>query len=316
MRGPVRFEELGTTLVHEHLWVRSPELIVEGQEKWDEEREVAKAIRRMRELVDRGVNTIFELTVYGMGRNILRTARVAEAVPELNIIAATGLYTYHSLPFEWYHQGPNTLLGGPEPMVARFEKEITEGIGGTGIKAGLLKCALENDLSDGVERTLRAVAASHKKTGAPITVHTNPSKRTGFIAQRILEEEGIAPGRVIMGHSGDSSDLDYLCRLADAGFMLGMDRFGIRFIQSDETRVATVSRLVKLGYTESIVLSHDACTHMDWLPQGVAEELAPDWNHTHIHDSVLSALLEAGIAQEQLDMMMIGNPRRYLSGVM
>ena len=99
-------------------------------------------------------------------------------MPELNIIVATGLYTYDSVPFLFY-LGPalNEALGTevPDPMAAMFTGGITEGITGTGVRAAMLKCAIdEHGMTPGVERVMRAVAAAHHRTGVPITVHTYP----------------------------------------------------------------------------------------------------------------------------------------------
>ncbi|GAA5178889.1 phosphotriesterase [Rugosimonospora acidiphila] len=311
--GTIPVSALGTTLMHEHLFVTSEEIRLNNPGGWDEEKEVAAAIERARAMTDRGVNTMVDLTVYGLGRNIARIARVNAAVPELNIVAATGLYTYDGLPFPFIYQGPGSLMGGDEPMVQMFTSDIRDGIAGTGIKAAVLKCALENELTPGVERVLRAVAETHKRTGTPITVHTNPTAKTGLVAQRILAEEGVDPGRVVIGHSGDTTDLDYLDALIAGGTYLGMDRFGLDFLLPSDQRVATVAALAERGYADRMVLSHDASCHIDWLPPGAKEQLAPNWHHTYLHDEVIPALLKAGVTQEQLDTMLISNPRRYFT---
>ena len=113
-------------------------------------------------------------------------------------------------------------------MVELFVKDIREGIAGTGVRASFLKCAIEEPgLTPGVERVMRAVGQSQVETGVPITVHTNPHTESGLVAQKVLAEEGADLTKVVIGHSGDTTDLDYLCALADAGSLLGMDRFGL-----------------------------------------------------------------------------------------
>ena len=112
-------------------------------------------------------------------------------------------------------------------MTEMFISDITGGIAGTGVKAAFLKCAIDAEgLTFGVERVLRAVARAHVATGAPVTVHTHPASRSGLVAIRVLREEGADLTRVVIGHSGDTGDLDYLAEVADAGCLLGMDRFG------------------------------------------------------------------------------------------
>ena len=187
---------------------------------------MADAIEKLRALGDKGVTTIVDPTVIGLGRYIPRLQRIAPEVP-VQIVVATGVYTYGDLPFVYAQRGPGAPLGGDEPMVADFVRDITEGIAGTGVKAAFLKCAVEHpDLSPGVERALRAVAATHKETGVPITVHTNPGAQTGTKVVDDPREEGADLTKVVLGHSGDSNDLDHLKSLADTGAILGMDRFG------------------------------------------------------------------------------------------
>jgi len=92
------------------------------------------------------VRSIVDPTVIGLGRYIPRIQRVADQVSDLHIVVATGCYTYHDVPFFFHHRTPavGALLGReePEPMVPLFVSDITEGIAGTGVRAGMLKCAI------------------------------------------------------------------------------------------------------------------------------------------------------------------------------
>jgi len=197
-------------------------------------------------------------------------------------------------------------------MVDLFVHDLTVGIGHTGVKAAFLKCAVdEPGLTPGVERILRAVAVAHRITGAPITVHTHPETRRGLDVARVLAEEGADPHRVVLGHSGDTPDLDHLQELAELGYLLGMDRFGIDVQISAEQRAQTVIELCRRGYSKSMVLSHDAACQIDWLDEAVRPLVLPNWHYAHIHQDVIPALKEAGVTEEQLDDMLVGNPRRY-----
>ncbi|MFJ9210839.1 phosphotriesterase [Streptomyces sp. NPDC102264] len=198
-------------------------------------------------------------------------------------------------------------------MTELFVRELTEGIADTGVRAAFLKCAVEDELTPGVERVMRAVAQAHLRTGAPITVHTNANARTGLAAQDILRGEGVDLGAVVIGHSGDTTDLDYLHRLIDNGSYVGMDRFGLDMLLPGDQRVATVAALAREGFAERMVLSHDASCHIDWFPPGVRERIAPNWHYTHLHDEVLPALRRDGVTEAQLTTMLVDNPRRYFS---
>ena len=137
------------------------------------------------------------------------------------------------------------------------------------MKAGILKCATDHPgVTPAVEEVLRAVARAHRATGVPISTHTEPATRRGLEQQKVFESEGVDLSRVVIGHSGDTADLEYLEELLARGSYLGMDRFGLYGILSFEERVRTVVELCERGHVERLVLSHDAACYNDWLPQG------------------------------------------------
>jgi phosphotriesterase-related protein len=216
------------------------------------------------------------------------------------------------VPQYFHFRGPGTLLGGPELMVDMFVRDIEDGIQGTsGVKAGILKCAVdEAGLTRDTERVLRAVAQAHRQTGVPISTHTYAPGRVGIDQQRVLEEEGVDLERVIIGHSGDTTDLEYLEQLASKGSYLGMDRFGIDVQLPFEDRVNTVVAMCERGHAGQLVLSHDACCYIDWLDQEVIKQATPNWHYLHISDDVIPALKERGVSDEQVNLMMVENPKR------
>jgi phosphotriesterase-related protein len=319
VRGPVDAADLGRTYMHEHVFVLSPDVQQNFPDEWgDEGARVDDAVAKLSALAAVGVRTIVDPTVIGLGRYIPRIQAVAERVPDLNIVVATGCYTYHDVPFFFHHRTPDvrTLLGKDEPevMVPMFVGDITEGIAGTGVRAGMLKCAIdEPGLTPGVERVMRAVARTHLATGCPITVHTHPGTRQGLVVQRVMAEEGVDPGAVVLGHSGDSDDVDHLSALAEAGFWLGMDRFGINLETTFEARADTVVELCRRGFAERMVLSHDAACYIDWIdPDALA--FLPQWHYLHIEQDVLPYLREHGVTEAQVTTMLVSNPRRVLEG--
>ena len=312
VRGPVPTADLGTTLMHEHVFVLTPDSQANWSDEWDEEAKVAEAIDKLTQLAEVGVRTIVDPTVDGLGRDIRRVARINEAVPQLNIVAATGVYTYADVPGFFAERGPGALPDLPEPMIDLFVRDIREGIQGTDIKAAFFKCAIDHHgLTAGVERIMRAVARAHTETGAPIMVHNRPAGNTMAEVRRVLVEEGVDPRRVQLAHVGDSTDADLLAGLAAEGFLLGMDRFGIDAILGFEDRVATVVELCRRGWSSRLVLAHDAACYIDWL-QPDLKPFLPNWHYLHIHDDVVPALLERGVTQDQVDEMLIHNPRTWV----
>lgn len=312
VRGPVDTDVLGTTLMHEHVFVLTADSHAQWADDWDEEAQVARAVAKLSELAATGVRTIVDPTVDGLGRDVRRIARINEQVPDLNIVVATGVYTYTDVPNYFTYRGPG-VIDMPEAMVDLFVRDIEQGIQGTGVKAGLLKCAIDHHgLTKGVERVLRAVAGAHLRTGTPIMVHTHPGSRSGLEVQRVLAEEGVAPSAVQLAHSGDSTDADHLSALAEAGFLLGMDRFGIELERSFEERVGIVVTMCERGFAGSMVLSQDASCHIDWIQPDLMAML-PNWNYLHVQRDVVPALLERGVSEEQVDQMLVANPRRYFA---
>jgi phosphotriesterase-related protein len=318
--GPVDADRLGRTLMHEHVFVLSPEIEkwpagqgLDACEEWDEAARREQAIAKLRDLERHGIDTVVDLTVIGLGRNTRLLLEVAREVPEINVVIATGLYTYDVLPFFFRFRGPGTLSGGPELMTEMWVRDIDRGIAATGARPAILKCATDLDgLTPGVERVLRSVAKAHRRTGIPINTHTPiPPEPWGLEQQRVLREEGVDLRHVVIGHGGGTRNLAYLQQLMEAGSVIGMDRFGIGTFSFEET-VGTVAELCSRGYAGQMVLSHDASCYSDWFPEKMAEAL-PNWHWNHISRDVLPALRKAGVSEAQIDQMLVENPRRILT---
>ncbi len=304
-RGAIDSSELGRVLMHEHVFIISTEIQQNYPEEWgEEETRVQDAITRLNALKDAGIDTILDPTALGLGRYIPRIKNVADRI-RLNIIVATGVYTFNELP-HYFHRRDD------EFVVHMFVRDITEGVADTGIRAGVLKCATdEPGVTPDVERVLRCCARAHRVTGVPITTHTHAATRRGLEQQAIFAEEGVDLSRVVIGHCGDSEDLDYLEAIMNKGSLIGMDRFGIDPILSTEKRVATVAALCKRGWSKQMVLSHDAACYLDWIPGELPPPMMRHWNYLHISKDILPMLRNAGVTEAQIEDMLAVNPRRY-----
>jgi len=303
-------DTLGTTLMHEHVFVRTPDVAWDWDGGWgDTEQRVADAIARLDDLKAGGVDTIVDLTVPGNGRDAAMLKRIAGETA-LNIVVATGWYTYESLPpsFHW-----RSLLGGGTEAVLTdwFVRDIEEGIADTGVRAGILKCVTdEAGLTRDVEAILRAVARTHRRTGVPISTHTHAASRNGLVQQRVFEEEGVDLSRVVIGHSGDTTELDYLEELIGNGSYIGMDRFGVDATLGFEERVGVVADMCERGHAGQMVLSHDAACYIDWFDEEMLKASTPNWHFLHITNDVVPALQARGVTDEQVNQMLVENPRR------
>ncbi|MEV4798612.1 phosphotriesterase-related protein [Nonomuraea sp. NPDC049421] len=309
--GPVA--ELGATLMHEHVFGLSPEILwnwPDIPEGWDLETRAREAAAKLDALKAAGIDTVVDLTVVGLGRYVPAVQRVAE-LTSVTIVAATGLYTYDALPPYFGNRGPGSLFGGPDRLAEFFVRDLTEGIGRTGVKAAMLKCASDRQgMTDGCRRVFRAVAEAHLATGAPITTHSNSASKGGLEQQKLLASLGVDPGRVVIGHAGDSTDLAYLEELVANGSYLGMDRFGIDTICPFDDRVAVVAAMCERGHAGRMVLGHDSYCFNDRFDAAVVRRRHPRYHLLHISQDVLPALRARGVTEEQIHQMLVGNPRR------
>ncbi len=301
--GPISTASLGFTLMHEHIIGQSEGVARNFPRIWDEQAELARAVDALTALKARGVDTILDASVCGVGRDIPRLLPVVKQAG-IQVIAATGLYYFNELP-------PYFLFRSEDAIADLFVADIKDGIQGTNVKAAVIKGTTDQPgVTPGVEKLLKAVARAHLRTGVPITTHTHAATKRGLDQQDVFAAEGVDLSRVIIGHSGDSEDLDYLTKMADRGSYLGMDRFGIEFFLPDVKRIATIVKLCEMGYAERMVLSHDAMVYFESFRPDWVEKHMPNWNYFHISDHIIPALLEAGVSQAQIDLMARDNPRR------
>lgn len=315
-RGPVDGALLGSTLIHEHVFVRNPELEVNlADDEWDPDSAVDTAVAGLEELFELGVRTVVDLTVPGLGRDVALVARVAERT-RVHLVAATGWYTSNVLPVYFRFHGPGLTIDGPDPLVELFLRDIREGIAGTGIRAAMIKVMTDVEgFTPDVTRVMAAAAATHEETGVAIATHSHPASRNGLEQQAFLVEHGVAPDRIVIGHCGDTTDLAYLTEIMDRGSTIGMDRFGMEHVLPDADRVRTVAALVDAGYADRMVLSHDAAFYSHVTPPAWRAVAAPRWRMDTIHRLVLPMLREAGVRDASLRTMLEDNPRRLLEVV-
>jgi len=299
--GPTEIGTLGRTLMHEHIFSFHSDM--GGDYPWaDEALYMEAAVEKLRRLKEFGFDTIVDVTAIGLGRNVRRVASVARAA-EFNVIAATGIYASCCLPLYFSRHLP---AFGPSFIEDFFVREIEDGIGETGIHAGVIKCMTDREgLTPDVKTMLTATARAHLRTGAPITTHTDPFNESGLMQQDLFRREGVDLSSVIIGHCGDSTDLDYLERLLEAGSYIGMDRFGDYHVTSLERRIQTVATLCDRGYASRMVLSHDTNCGGDVDPERSLQE----WLFGHIPQVVIPALREAGVSGADIDAMTIEAPR-------
>jgi phosphotriesterase-related protein len=220
------------------------------------------------------------------------------------------------LPLYVQIRGPGRPIDGPDELAELFIRDIEAGIAGTTIRAAMIKVVTTAaGMTDDVAWIMGAAAEAHRATGVPITTHSDPASRNGLDQQRFLRARGVPLERVVIGHSGDTEDLDYLRTLMDEGSTIGMDRFGMEHVLPDAKRVQAVLTLLRLGYADRMVLSHDAAIFSHVTPPSWRAREAPGWHMETIPRRIVPLLQEGGATDAELDQMLVVNPRRLLEPV-
>ncbi|MFN8636038.1 MAG: phosphotriesterase-related protein [Chloroflexota bacterium] len=307
--GPLDTADLGFTLTHEHIFTASAGIQQTFPELFgDFDKLTEQVALTLNEAKEGGVKTIVDLSTMDLGRDIRFLAEMSRRTG-VQIIAATGI---------WRDIPRSLWFRSPDEVAALFVRELEVGVEGTGIKAGIIKVA--ND-SEGVTREgeiiLRAAARAAKQTGVRISTHSFAPGRVGEQQVRIFEDEGFDLNRVYIGHSNDSTDLEYLQGLLAKGVWLGLDRHQTSSpIGPDaEGRAQTLAALLKAGHEDRLMVSHD------WSVLGVSRTSDPLLSRTYNPDGWLFAkrrlfprVLELGASQAQIDKLNNDNPRRFLGG--
>ena len=309
-RGPLDTSDLGFTLSHEHITVTSAGIPQVFPELTDRDATIRTAIDKLGQAHREGLRTIVDVTTIDLGRDVRMLEEVSRG-SGVNIICATG--TWRDIPRMFWG-------ADPDDIAPAYVREIEVGIEGTGIKAGIIKVA--NDVGgvtpDG-EIILRAAARAQKKTGVPISTHTWALERVGDQQIRIFEDEGVDLDRVYVGHSNDTTDLNYLIGIIDKGAWLGLDRAPGGLVEgtaSPSERIQTIKRLIDAGHADRIMLGHDWSIFPGIMPASARQAFLdhnPD-GHLYVTRKVLPALREMGVSQETVDQIMIANPRRFFEG--
>jgi phosphotriesterase-related protein len=312
--GRIDAKQMGLTLIHEHFFSGDEAVTVQWPHVRDHEREYSLALESTEAVKGHGVRTVVEPTAMLLGRDIAALQRLASETG-LQIVACTGIYTYDHLP--------QFLANRSEDFIADlFVHDIEQGIQGTDVKAAFIKCAAdEAGVNDRIEKVHRAAARASLRTGAPIMAHSRPASNTGPRQVEVFLEEGVAPEKIQIAHTGDTDDLDYIERLLNRGVYIGMDRYGIDLFLPTDRRNATVLELLARGYAERMLLSQDfdipIANGLDWYPPEMIEQLqaagaATDWSMTFLFEGVIPTLKEGGMSDAQLETMLVENPPRWL----
>lgn len=333
--GVIEPEELGITLPHEHLvcdgtaWFVEPE---EATEKYWSQQPVsmeslwwirynwfknkddlvttdeAEAIDELRHFVRAGGNSVVEMSNHGLARDPRALARISRATG-LNIVMGSGYYLACSLPDRF-----NDLTR--EDIRDEIVRDIREGVPGTGgIKAGFIgEIGTSWPIDDREIISLRAAVDAQKITGANLNVHPGQGEEAAFKCLAILEEEGADLTRTTMDHIDRAvRDPQNRLKLAEKGLMLEYDLFGregyypqeqrLIDLPTDHVRINEIMDLIEAGFIDQVLISSDIWNKHQRRTYG-------GWGYDHILRNVVPAMLAKGLSEEQVETIMVANPKR------
>lgn len=315
--GPVRADQLGRCLSHQHVLFGYPgwEGAVLAPFKWEEALQQSVAV--LKDAKERcGLQTVVDATPADCGRKVdfLKEVSLQTGV---NIIASSGYY-YEGEGAPAYFKFRMAYGNAKEEIYQMMLKEVTEGVGDTGIKTGILKVATSaNQITEYEDLFLQAAGRISAETGIRIITHTQNGTMGSEQAKR-LKAYGAKPEHIMIGHLDNCTDMDELLKIFEEGVYGGFDRLGIQGFTGalpESRRLAEIIGLAGSGYADRIILSHDSIVRMLGDPWIYSEQDAKDlsnWNWTHVFEDILPHLTKMGLNPEIAENMVTKNPQSFL----
>jgi phosphotriesterase-related protein len=309
--GPVAPETLGVTLMHEHLLFGFPGWHLDPTASFDREAAFSKVRAELAELKQAGVDLIVDVTPIASGRDVDFLVR-ASAAAGIRLVACTGFWSERGMPAHFWEKSVEELEG-------LFTQELTKGMWTTTVPAGIIKVGTKGEHMTPLEHGLfQAAARASKRTGAAVTTHvsSNLPSPVGVISGReqlkvLLEEEGVNPSRVVIGHCDAVRFPDYHLEIAKAGAYVAFDHVcdeeGAAYSLPNELRLRWVLAMLEAGYERQVILSTDRI--MQPLMRGTGQRFTA----ASLLKKFLPILRGAGVPEETIRTIMVDNPRRVLS---
>lgn len=318
--GPIPVERLGRTLMHEHLFIAFPGAWFDPLAKFCRAELVEEAVRRLTQLrQEHNVHTFVDPCPIELGRDVALMKEVSEK-SGMQLICTTGFYyEERGLPFYWRRR---TV----EEIANLYIREITHGIGETGVKAGALKVATSAPVpTDQEKKFLAAACIAHKATGVPIITHTTEGC-AGPEQQQLFAVGGVDARRCLIGHSCINADRAYHRRIVEGGSYIGFDQIGMEHVQRDHDRADNLVQLLRDGFGAQIMMSMDRLC--GYLGKPTVHQLTPEelarverlssqglWQaHTYIFTHFIPMLRARGVSQTDIVLILEDNPRRFFTG--
>lgn len=306
--GPIAPEEVGVTAMHEHIIFGMP-----GWE-WDEEALRMEVLGSPAKVFERINNDLLDFRLSG-GKTFVDTSGIGlgrEVDLYVNLSRASGVHLIACTGF-WAERGivPYFRNKDIDYLADVFVRELTQGMEGTNVKAGIIKIGTGSTMTPLEERTFRAAARAAKRTGCAVTTH---GIQTALQQVEVLLDEGLDPSRIIIGHCDDGSAINLerdkeICR---RGAYVGYDHIGTEpvwspmpYATTDERRVELVKTMIEAGFVNHLVISVDTNGQSTHRPT----QLHP---YSHLLRYFVPKLRKAGISEEHIQTMLVETPKRVL----
>jgi phosphotriesterase-related protein len=319
--GPIPPESMGRTLIHDHFTFAYPGYTADLTiAPYDHERELKRCLEMAETLKKIGIKTILDPTTNDAhGRNPELMKEVSSKTG-ISIINITGLFSEHDgAPQYWLTMLQPFGKDITKMITELFIKEITEGIGKSGVKAGAIKVCSGPVLTDYEKITHIAAVNAQKATGVPIITHND--EYNGVEEAEFLLSQGADPKKVMIGHVNSSNDLNYHRAILKKGTSIGYDRMGLApvFGFPEEENFKNIAQLIKEGFLNKIMVSQDTVLSLgrDRFAD-LNEELSNKLKNSRIDficTDGMPMFKAQGITDEQIDVLMIDNPKNLFLGV-
>lgn len=314
--GPISSDQLGQTMMHEHIFLWN----------WDEEHKraasIAYAATELNKLAAHGANTIVDVGPVPR-RKMDWYLELAPQVP-LNIILSTGFYLLDV--FGWI---PAAEFGDmtEDQMVARFMRELTEGIGDSGIRAGLVKAASNKpELTDWEKRLMRAAGRVQRQTGVPVCLHSCAGARNQFDE---LTRAGADPERLYFSHveaefgwEGRTlqEEARYLEAICKEGGSLFFNNYLFEFDTPHEDMMYLMHYLMDKGHLNRLLFGMDVNFNIDddgrvWAEAEKTYPITGQRTWEAVYTGWIPLLKSWGFTDEHIRVMLVDNPRAMFSTV-
>jgi phosphotriesterase-related protein len=294
--GPISADELGTTLIHEHILVDFIGAAQYNPQRWNDDDVVKKVLPFLKEVRNAGCKTIVDCTPNFLGRDVLLLQRLSRE-SGLSIITNTGYYGGSDEKF----LPPQAFTETSSELAARWIAEWENGIDGTSIKPGFMKISVNpGSLSKVSQKLVEAAAKTHLRTGLTIASHTGPAI-AAFEEIEILKKQGVSPDAFIWVHAQNEKDPNQHLKAARMGTWVSLDGVSDSNIPQ---YVESLSLLKKEKALHRILLSHDAGWYEPGKPDGGNFK-----GYTTIFNNLIPPLRENGFTDKDIDQLLVINPR-------